>query len=95
MDFDGDEDVIVNNSEDAGDENKNEEVVVDDPAEEDQEQTPFANDVRISRFECSDTSADVCWSASDPWMYATLSCDGAFVVHHVPNSREEKYKILL
>ena len=105
LDFDGDEDVIVNNSEDAGDENENKEVVVDDPAEEDQEQTkiegkktsssakPSANDVRISRFECSDTSADVCWSASDPWMYATLSCDGAFVVHHVPS--KEKYKILL
>ncbi|KAL7483575.1 hypothetical protein ACHAW6_009206 [Cyclotella cf. meneghiniana] len=52
-----------------------------------------SNDVRVSRFECSDTTADVCWSASDPWIYATLSCDGSLVVHHVPS--KEKYKILL
>jgi len=54
---------------------------------------PPSNDIRVSRFECSDTVADVCWSVSDPWMYASLSCDGAFVVHHVPS--KEKYKILL
>ncbi|KAL7551940.1 hypothetical protein ACHAWF_015144 [Thalassiosira exigua] len=52
-----------------------------------------AQDVRVTRFECSDVAADVAWSASDPWVYATLSCDGAVVVHHVPS--KEKYKILL
>ena len=52
-----------------------------------------AHDVRVTRFECSDTNADVAWSASDPWVYATLSYDGAIVVHHVPS--KEKYKILL
>jgi WD40 repeat protein len=52
-----------------------------------------APDVRVAHFECSDTTADVAWSASDPWMYATLSYDGALVVHHVPS--KEKYKILL
>jgi hypothetical protein len=54
---------------------------------------PSSNDIRVARFECSDTTADVCWGASDPWMYATLSCDGSLVVHHVPS--KEKYKILL
>mmetsp|Transcript_28462 Transcript_28462/g.43978 ORF Transcript_28462/g.43978 Transcript_28462/m.43978 type:complete len:617 (-) Transcript_28462:17-1867(-) len=50
-------------------------------------------DIRVTRFECSDVTADLTWSASDPWVYATLSCDGGLVVHHVPS--KEKYKILL
>jgi WD40 repeat protein len=78
-----------------------EEYIQDNPSGEDNKQTekndatanPSSNDVRVSRFECSDTTADVCWSASDPWMYASLSCDGTLVVHHVPS--KEKYKILL
>ena len=52
-----------------------------------------APDIRVTRFECSDVTADITWSASDPWVYATLSCDGGLVVHHVPS--KEKYKILL
>lgn len=52
-----------------------------------------AHDVRVTSFECSDVIADLTWSASDPWIYATLSCDGVIVVHHVPS--REKYKILL
>lgn len=52
-----------------------------------------AHDVRVTRFECSDVMADLAWSTSDPWVYATLSYDGAIVVHHVPS--REKYKILL
>jgi WD40 repeat protein len=52
-----------------------------------------AQDVRVTRFECSDVTADLAWSAADPWIYATLSHDGAIVVHHVPS--KEKYKILL
>jgi len=50
-------------------------------------------DIKVTRFECSDVTTDITWSASDPWVYATLSCDGGLVVHHVP--RKEKYKILL
>ncbi|KAL7500056.1 hypothetical protein ACHAWT_009927 [Skeletonema menzelii] len=50
-------------------------------------------DIRVTRFECSDVTTDLTWSASDPWVYATLSCDGGLVVHHVPS--KEKYKILL
>ncbi|KAL3797064.1 hypothetical protein ACHAW5_007565 [Stephanodiscus triporus] len=52
-----------------------------------------AQDIRVKRFECSDVTADLAWSADDPWVYATLSYDGAIVVHHVPS--KEKYKILL
>ena len=52
-----------------------------------------ASDIRVTRFECSDVTADLAWSASDPWIYATMSSDGAVVVHHVPS--KEKYKILL
>ena len=52
-----------------------------------------AQDIRVTRFECSDVTADLAWSAADPWVYATLSYDGAIVVHHVPS--KEKYKILL
>ena len=52
-----------------------------------------AHDIRVTRFECSDVTADLAWSATDPWVYATLSCDGAIAVHHVPS--KEKYKILL
>jgi len=53
----------------------------------------IAQDVRVTRFECSDVTADLAWSTTDPWVYATLSHDGAVVVHHVPS--KEKYKILL
>lgn len=52
-----------------------------------------AQDIRVTRYECSDAAADLAWCASDPWVYATLSRDGAIVVHHVPS--KEKYKILL
>ena len=53
----------------------------------------IAHDIRVTRFECSDVTADLAWSTTDPWVYATLSHDGAVVVHHVPS--KEKYKILL
>ena len=33
------------------------------------------------------------WSAADPWTFASLSCDGRFIVNHVPT--ETKYRILL
>lgn len=35
----------------------------------------------------------VTWSATDAWIYASLSFDGRVVVNHVPST--EKYKILL
>jgi hypothetical protein len=33
------------------------------------------------------------WSAADPWVFASLSYDGRFVINRVP--REIKYRILL
>jgi WD40 repeat protein len=70
----------------------------DESEKEDKSKSPkndesTAQDVRVTRFECSDVTADLAWSAADPWVYATLSHDGAIVVHHVPS--KEKYKILL
>ncbi|KAI9206921.1 WD40-repeat-containing domain protein [Polychytrium aggregatum] len=35
----------------------------------------------------------VAWSEADPWVFASLSCDGRVVVNTVP--REHKYKIIL
>lgn len=52
-----------------------------------------SQDIRVKRHECSDVTADVAWSATDPWIYATLSYDGAIIIYHVPS--KEKYKILL
>lgn len=101
----GDEPLENADDEDAGDgnwaEEQQDDVQIDhaddkDGGEEKKDSSstkPSSNDIRVARFECSDTTADVCWSASDPWMYATLSCDGSLVVHHVPS--KEKYKILL
>jgi hypothetical protein len=28
----------------------------------------------------------VAWSAADPWVFASLSCDGQLTVNHVPPS---------
>lgn len=53
----------------------------------------YSHDIRVTRFECSDVTADIAWSTTDPWVYSTLSHDGVVVVHHVPS--KEKYKILL
>lgn len=33
------------------------------------------------------------WSWTDPWLFASLSYDGRFVVNRVPN--QTKYKVLL
>jgi len=76
----------------------NENEADDEDDKEDQSKSPRDNDsnaqdVRVTRFECSDVTADLAWSATDPWVYASLSYDGAMVVHHVPS--KEKYKILL
>ena len=43
--------------------------------------------------EHEDSVYSVEWSASDPWVFASLSYDGRVVINHVP--RSEKYKILL
>lgn len=50
---------------------------------------------QIDRRTCKDfVSARACaWSASDPWVHAAVTADGAVLLGEVP--REEKYRILL
>jgi hypothetical protein len=33
------------------------------------------------------------WSSADPWLFASVSFDGRFILNHVP--RETKFSILL
>jgi hypothetical protein len=91
----------VKNTDDADDEDEDymhlKESFESDNKENKDESSPKnesnSQDIRVTRHECSDVTADVAWSATDPWIYATLSYDGAIVIHHVPS--KEKYKILL
>jgi hypothetical protein len=43
--------------------------------------------------EHEDSVYKVEWSAIDPWIFASLSYDGRFVINKVPKS--EKFKIIL
>lgn len=91
----------IKNTDDADDEDEeymhSKESFKSDNKENKDESSPKnesnSQDIRVTRHECSDVTADVAWSATDPWIYATLSYDGAIVIHHVPS--KEKYKILL
>ncbi|KAK3263763.1 hypothetical protein CYMTET_27454, partial [Cymbomonas tetramitiformis] len=52
------------------------------------------SDIQVHTYtEHEDSIYGVAWSASDPWIFATLSYDGRVVINTVP--RGEKYKILL
>lgn len=44
-------------------------------------------------FNISACIAGAAWSCFDPWLFASLSYDGHFVVSRVPN--QTKYKVLL
>ena len=52
-----------------------------------------ALNVRVSRYEHTDSVYGMTWSAADAWVYVTVSYDGKVVLNHVPS--KEKYKILL
>eukprot|EP00983_Pelagomonas_calceolata_P111289 1159766-Pelagomonas_calceolata.AAC.1 len=43
--------------------------------------------------EHEDSVYGLCWSAVDPWLFATLSYDGRLVLNSVP--KNVKYKILV
>ncbi|CAK9023739.1 unnamed protein product [Durusdinium trenchii] len=43
--------------------------------------------------EHEDSCYSCCWSAADPWVFASVSFDGKLVVNRVPG--EEKYRILM
>lgn len=48
----------------------------------------------VKRFEeHEDSCYSCCWSAADPWVFASVSYDGKLVVNRVPS--EERYRILL
>ena len=42
---------------------------------------------------CDCHATGAAWSWTDPWLFASLSYDGRFVVNRVPN--QTKYKVLL
>jgi WD40 repeat protein len=52
-----------------------------------------ALNVRVARYEHTDSVYGMAWSAADAWVYVTVSYDGKVVLNHVPS--KEKYKILL
>ena len=52
-----------------------------------------APDVKVTSYDQGESIYAAAWSASDAWMYLTLSFDGRAVLQHVPS--KEKYKILL
>ena len=47
----------------------------------------------IEQFEHEDSIYAIEWSAAEAWYFATLSYNGIFYVHNVPN--DEKYKIII
>lgn len=61
----------------------------------DTDDTEDPPDVKVSSMDQQheDSVYSVAWSASDAWIYCSLSYDGRLVINHVPST--EKYKILL
>jgi WD40 repeat protein len=47
----------------------------------------------IASFEHEDSVYSTQWSPADPWIFASVSYDGRFMVNFVPIT--EKYKIIL
>jgi WD40 repeat protein len=62
-------------------------------AEGDDASETSAPNVRVARYEHSDSVYGVAWAAADAWLYASVGYDGKMIVNHVPS--KEKYKILL
>ena len=67
------------------------EDVNEDDDEEDKEVTVL-EDGKIRTYENEDSVYCAEWSATDPWIFASLSYDGRLVIHHVP--RSIKFRIL-
>ncbi|CAG8509432.1 2207_t:CDS:2 [Acaulospora colombiana] len=70
----------------------------DESEDEYQDITGFANrkptDGLVRTYDQHEDSVySVAWSASDPWVFCSLSYDGRAVINRVPS--EEKYKIIL
>ena len=65
----------------------------DEPSQKESKGASNAQDIRVTRLECSDAVSSIAWSSNDPWIYTTLSCDGTVTAQFVPS--KEKYRILL
>lgn len=50
-------------------------------------------DKLIGSFSHDESVYDVAWSASNPWLFSSISFDGQVMFHLVPD--KEKYEILL
>ena len=66
--------------------------VNEDDDEEDKEVSAVLEDGKIRTYENEDSVYCAEWSATDPWIFASLSYDGRLVIHHVP--RSIKFRIL-
>jgi len=62
-------------------------------AEADDASETSAPNVRVARYEHTDSVYGMAWGAADAWLYASVGYDGKILVNHVPS--KEKYKILL
>ena len=64
---------------------------------QDPEAAAASEEVPDLKVKCMDQHEEsvygVAWSASEAWMYASLSLDGRVILNQIPSS--EKYKILL
>ncbi|KAJ2611999.1 Protein tssc1 [Coemansia sp. RSA 1365] len=66
----------------------------DEGSDNDDEGIGKSSDGLVAQFDDHETSVyAACWSAADPWLFASLSFDGRMVINTVP--QEEKYRILL
>jgi len=52
-----------------------------------------APNVRVFRYEHTESVYGIAWGVADAWLYASVAYDGKILVNHVPS--KEKYKILL
>ena len=68
-------------------------LIEDEDEEDDHSKEPSLEDGKIKTFDDHEDSVYCAeWSATDPWIFATLSYDGRLVVNHVP--RNIKFRIL-
>ena len=68
-------------------------LVDDENEEEDADKEPSLEDCKIRTYEDHEDSVYCAeWSATDPWIFASLSYDGRLVINHVP--RSIKFRIL-
>lgn len=65
----------------------------DEDEEEDASNAPTPDGLIAMYEEHEDSVYTVEWSLADPWLFASVSFSGRFILNHVP--RETKFSILL